>query len=121
MSSKALQTYKTNAVVTQSPGKIVVMLYEGAIRFLQQAIDALEKKDYIEKGRLINRATDIILELDAVLNMEAGGEIARNLRRLYRFMVVHLMQANFKKDPERIRQTIHLLKNLLDGWKQIAA
>ncbi|MBN1942705.1 MAG: flagellar export chaperone FliS [Phycisphaerae bacterium] len=121
MPLKGIQTYQTNAVTTQSGGKIIVMLYEGAIRFLHQAIAALEKKDYIEKGRLINRTLDILMELDAVLNMDAGGEVAQNLRKLYRFMGVHLVQANVKKDPDKIRQVIHLLENLLEGWRQIAA
>ncbi len=121
MPPKGIQAYKTNAITTQSGGKLVVMLYEGAVRFLHQAIDALEKKDYVEKGRLINRAIDIVTELNTVLNMEAGGEVAQNLRKLYNFMLVHLVEANSKKDPDRIRQVIQILENLLQGWRQIAA
>ncbi|MBN1554272.1 MAG: flagellar export chaperone FliS [Phycisphaerae bacterium] len=121
MPPSGIATYKENAVTTQSGGKIIILLYEGAIRFLHQAITALENRDYIEKGRLINRAINIITELDVVLNMDAGGEVAQNLRRLYRFMITHLVEANSKKDPGKIQHVIRLLENLLEGWKQITA
>lgn len=121
MPPKGIQTYKDNAVTTQSSGKIVVMLYEGAIRFLQQAIEALEKQDYAEKGDRINRAVDILMELNTVLDMEVGGEVAKNLRRLYGFMIKHLVEANTEKDPQKIRRVIRLLETLLESWRQIAA
>jgi len=121
MPPKGIQTYREYAVTTQPGGKVVVMLYEGAIRFLQQAIEALDRKDYAEKGRLINRTLDIITELDSVLNMDVGGEVALNLRKLYGFMRRHLVEANSKKDANKIRQVIRLLENLLEGWRQIAA
>lgn len=120
MPPKGIQTYKDNAVTTQSGGTIVVMLYEGAIRFLTQAIEALENKQYVEKGRRINRAINIITELDVVLNMDTGGEIAQNLRSLYQFMIKHLVEANSRKNPDKIRQVIRLLETLLNGWRQIA-
>jgi flagellar secretion chaperone FliS len=121
MPPKGIQTYKENAVTTQSGGKVVVLLYEGAIRFLAQAIEALENKDYAEKGRLINRTIDIITELDVVLNTDVGGDVAQNLRKLYHFMIKHLVEANSQKDPDKLRQVVRLLENLLDGWKQVAA
>lgn len=121
MAPKEIEAYKNNSVTTQTPGKVVVLLYEGAIRFLKQAIDAMEQKDYLKKGRLINRASDILAELNAALDMEAGGEIAANLRALYQFMQRHLMEANAKKSPKMVRQVIGMLEDLLDGWKQIAA
>lgn len=116
-----LLAYQENRVMSQPPGRIVVMLYEGAIKFLKQAIIELEKGDFIAKGKSINRAVDIIQELNVTLNMEAGGEIAENLRRLYAFMVERLFQANFHKDPALIRDTIRLLEELNEGWKAAAA
>jgi len=96
------------------------MLYEGAIKFLRQAIEQIEAGDAEEKGNLIRRAVDIINELDATLNMEAGGEIAQSLRRLYDFMRRHLFQANSRQDPEMIREVISLLDELNEGWRKIA-
>ncbi len=121
MAPNGFNAYKNNSVTTQTPGQIVVMLYEGAIKFLKGAADAIERKDFAEKGRLMGRALDIISELNAVLNVEAGGEVAQNLRKLYVFMHQHLATASIKKDPKAIRQVIKLLEDLNSGWKQIAA
>lgn len=114
-----IDAYNQNAVVTQSPGGTIVLLYEGAIRFCRKAIDALEAKDYETKGNCINKAVDIINELNISLEMEVGGDIAENLRALYGFMVRHLREANMKKDPEKIREVIRLLEELNEGWKVI--
>lgn len=115
-----IATYKTSAILTQSRSRLIVMLYEGAIKFLRLAIKKLEEKDYAGKGYYINKAQDIINELNAVLNVEAGAELAGNLRKLYVFMIHHLAEANVKKDPAMIRDVIDLLEELLQGWKTIA-
>ena len=118
---KEILAYQENRVTTQTPGRVVVMLYEGAVKFLKQAIREMEAGKYIEKGKSINRAVDIIQELNVTLNMEAGGEIAKNLRRLYAFMLERLFQANIRKDAGMIRETIKLLEELNEGWKLAAA
>ncbi len=118
---KEILAYQENRVMTQTPGRVVTMLYEGAVKFLKQAIRELEAGQFIEKGKSISRAVDIIQELNVTLNMEAGGEIARNLRQLYAFMQEHLFQANMRKDADMIRQTIKLLEELNEGWKAVAA
>jgi flagellar protein FliS len=115
-----IAAYKTTAVVTQSRSRLVVMLYEGAIKFLRLAIKKLEEKDYAAKGYYINKAQDIINELNAVLNMESGGELSMSLRKLYTFMTRHLSEANVKKDPNMIKEVIDMLEELLQGWKSIA-
>lgn len=115
-----IAAYKTNTITTQSRSRLIVMLYEGAIKFLRLAIKKLEEKDYAAKGYYINKAQDIINELNAVLNVEAGGELAANLRKLYMFMVRHLGEANSKKDPNMIKEVISLLEELLEGWKAIS-
>lgn len=117
---KEILAYQENRVTTQTPGRVVTMLYEGAVKFLKQAVRELEAGQFIEKGKSISRAVDIIQELDVTLNMEAGGEIAQNLRRLYAFMQEHLFQANMRKDADMIRQTIKLLEELNEGWKAVA-
>jgi flagellar protein FliS len=112
--------YKEHTVSTQSKGRLIVMLYEGAIRFMNLAIKEIETGNFAEKGKYINKAQDIIHELNAVLDMDAGGEIAVNLRRLYAFMSKHLTEANVKKDPRMIREVINLMEELNQGWKAIA-
>ena len=117
---KGIDTYQSVAVTTQSKGRLVVMFYDGAIKFLNLAVKALEANDYAEKGRCINRAQDIINELNAVLDMESGGEIAKNLRALYLFMHRRLMEANTKRDPQMIREVISMLEELNQSWKVVA-
>jgi flagellar protein FliS len=112
--------YQDNAVSTQNKGRLVVLLYEGAIKFMKLAIKELEAGNYDTKGQYLNRAQDIINELNAVLDMESGGEVAANLRKLYVFMSNRLTQANVKRDPDMIRDVIKLMEELNEGWKAIA-
>jgi flagellar protein FliS len=111
--------YQQAAVGTQSKGRLIVMLYDGAIKFLKLAVRELEAQNYAAKGQYINRAQDIIDELNAVLDMEAGGEIAENLRKLYVFMGRRLTQANSSRDPQMIEEVIGLLEELNLSWKTI--
>jgi flagellar protein FliS len=112
--------YKETSVTTQSKGRLVVMLYDGAIKFMKLAINGLETGDIEAKNRYINKAIDIVNELNAVLNTQDGGEIAANLRKLYLFMSNRLAEANIKRDPQRIREVISLMEELNQGWKAIA-
>ncbi|HEV59013.1 MAG TPA: flagellar export chaperone FliS [Phycisphaerales bacterium] len=112
--------YEETTVMTQDRGRLIVMLYEGAIKFLRQALAACEQGDYEKKGRLICRAQDIIFELNTVLDVEAGGDIAQNLRKLYNFMWRHLGQANAAHDTDKIREVIGLLETLNRGWRAVA-
>ena len=114
-----IAAYQENAVSTQSKGRIIVMLYDGAIKFMRLAILEIEKNNYEAKGQYINKALNIINELNVVLDMEAGGEIAINLRKLYIFMNNHLSQANIKCDPQMVREVIKLMEELNRGWKAI--
>ncbi|HEV59011.1 MAG TPA: flagellar export chaperone FliS [Phycisphaerales bacterium] len=116
-----VEVYQQTAVGTQNKGRLIVMLYEGAIKFLRQALRDLEAKDYAAKGRNISKARDILLELNTVLDMEAGGEIAQNLRALYNFMLRHLAQANIRCDEQMIRDVISLLEDLNASWRAITA
>ena len=112
--------YKQNVIGTQSRGRLVVMLYDGAIKFLKQAVEEIDNGDYASKGRHIAKAQDILFELNTILDVEKGGEIAQNLRSLYNFMQRHLSEANIQKDPKMIREVISLLEELNQGWKAIS-
>ncbi len=112
--------YKDTAVTTQSKGRLIVLLYDGAIKFMKLAIKELEAGNQNAKGQYINRAQDIINELNAVLDIDAGGELVNNLRRLYCFMNNHLSEANIKRDPQMIREVISIMEELNQSWKAIA-
>ena len=117
---KGLDVYKDASVTTQSKGNLVVMLYDGAIKFMKMAIQEIGKNNPEAKGQYIKKAQDIIVELNTVLDMEAGGEIALNLRKLYLYMGQQLNEANIKQDPQRISEVITLMEELNQGWKAIA-
>jgi flagellar protein FliS len=116
-----LEAYKEASITTQNKGRLIVMLYDGAIKFLKQAIRDIEAKDFSAKGRSIQKAQDIILELNTVLDLEAGGEVANNLRSLYNFMSTHLSQANIKCDAQMVREVISILDELNQGWRAITS
>ena len=117
---KGITAYRDTAVTTQSKGRLIVLLYDGAVKFMKLAINEIEAGNQEAKGRYINRAQDIINELNAVLNTESGGDVAQNLRRLYCFMTNRLSQANAKSDPEMVREVIAIMEELNQGWKTVA-
>ncbi|MEK7996297.1 MAG: flagellar export chaperone FliS [Planctomycetota bacterium] len=115
-----IKAYQDSAITTQSRGRLIVLLYEGAIKFMKLAIREIEANNYEAKGRYLNKAQDIINELNAVLDMDAGGEVASNLRRLYLFMNRRLSEANIRRDPQMIREVIGLMEELNQSWKAIS-
>jgi flagellar secretion chaperone FliS len=117
---KGIEAYQQTAIGTQSKGRLIVMLYDGAIKFMKLAIQELEAGNHAAKGQYIGRARDIISELNAVLDVETGGEVARNLRKLYVFMSRRLFEANANSDPQMIREVISLMEELNQSWKVIS-
>lgn len=117
MTSNPYSAYQMNQIFTVPQEKLVLMLYEGALRFCRQGEIALEKRDYAQVNENLIRAQEILGELMATLNFEAG-EIAQNLYRLYEFMHWYLIQANVKKDAKIIREVIELLQDLRDTWEE---
>jgi len=115
-----IAAYQDGAVTTQSKGRLIVLLYDGAIKFMKLAIKELEAGNHEAKSRYINRAQNIINELNAVLDTDAGGEIATNLRKLYCFMQNRLSDANTRCDPQMIREVIKLMEEMNQSWKAIA-
>ena len=115
-----IAAYQDSAVTTQSKGRLIVLLYEGAIKFLNQAIKEMDAGNHSAKGHYINRAQDIINELNIVLDRNTDGEISENLSKLYCFMNTRLSQANIKRDTQMIREVISIMEELNQGWKTIA-
>ena len=116
-----LGAYQETAVLTQDKGKLIVMLYEGAIKFLRLAQKDMEAGDCESKNIYLNKAWDIVNELNVNLDMEAGGEISENLRKLYCFMLTHISTANFKNDQQTVQEVIDMLVELKQGWEVIAS
>ena len=115
-----IAAYQDNSVTTQRKDRLIVLLYDGAIKFMNLAIKELQAGNLQTKGQYINKAQDIINELNAVLDMKAGGEIASNLRKLYCFMHRRLSEANIKRDPQMIQEVIRLMEELNQSWKAIS-
>src|SRR6185436_9568875 len=111
MSNKAAyQKYKKTSVESASREKILLMLYEGAIKFTKLAIKAVEEKKIAERGQNIGKAFDIIMELNNTLDHKVGGKLASNLEQLYMFMTAELTKANVKADVEPLKQVVKLLE-----------
>jgi flagellar protein FliS len=111
--------YLKTQVTTVDGGKLIVLLYEGAIKFLRKAQESIEAKDIKQRHNSIVRALNIIDELRNSLNFSQGGEIAKNLQALYLFMNRHLTLANAKNDPKMIQEVINLLASLKEAWETI--
>ena len=111
-----LNKYKQTSVTTASRGQVLIMLYEGAIKFSKQAIEAIHKKDLAEKGKYILKVQDIINELSLTLDHNIGGEISKELERLYAFIIDQLVKANITNDPKPIEDSKRILETLHEGW-----
>jgi flagellar protein FliS len=121
---KPWDSYRKVATQTATPGFLVLMLYDGAIGFLERALAGFDGPDPAQVNQTVNnnivRAQAILCELNGVLNLEAGGEIAANLRRLYIYFYSRLREANFKKQPEPAREILARLRVLRDGWAEMS-
>ena len=113
--------YRKTQVNTVDRGRLIVLLYEGAISFLSKAEHSMQEEDIASASVLVNRAQDIIDELNAALNMELGGDIAQNLRRLYMFMNDQLVQAKIKSDATPIKEVVRMLSSLNEAWREAVA
>jgi flagellar protein FliS len=115
----APQAYKESAILTATPERLVVMLYDGMRRFLIQAAVAMREGNIEQTNNRLQRAEAIIDELNSTLDMSAG-QVAERLRALYNFSKRHLMQARIQRSPEMIEEVNQLLDTVGDAWRQIA-
>lgn len=118
------RTYRANAVLTASPGQLVLMLYDGALKSLALAREAFARP--AEDARRIEAINDhllkaqrIIDELQSGLNMEAGGEFARTMHRLYDYHNRRLFEANLRKQVEPVVEVERLVRELRDAWAEM--
>lgn len=114
-----VQEYRKGAVNGASPVQLVIMLYDGALRFMEAGRHAILEKDLEKQNQSLQRAQKIVMELMSCLDMENGGEIATNLLALYTYALEQLVQANLKDDPEAVDRTIRIFSELRDSWVEI--
>jgi flagellar protein FliS len=110
--------YKKAAVESASREKLLLLLYEGAIKFTKKAILAAEGGDIPARCENISKAYDIILELMHTLDFKIGGDIAKNLEQLYIFMTDELTRANITGKVQHLNNVLKILQTLYDGWNE---
>jgi flagellar secretion chaperone FliS len=117
--STARQAYTESSVLTAPPERLVVMLYDGAIRFLRQASTAMRSGNRGIALVRVQRAEAIINELNLSLDL-SQGEISTRLRSIYLFCKRHLSEALIERDADKVDEVIRLLGDLREAWEQIA-
>ena len=116
----AVDSYKETQIKTATPGKLVIMLYEGAVKFINLALERMNDKHtgYEKVSSYIIKAQDIVTELMVSLDFDKGGQIAKNLFGLYLYMNRRLIEANIQKDAGILAEIKKLLTELRTAWIQ---
>jgi len=121
-SASKLNAYRANAVGSASPESLVVMLYDGAIRFLGAALRAFEHDDPLDFNLTVHtnitKTQEIIRELNHALDLENGGELGQSLTSLYYYFDQRLQEANIKKDRAIIEEILSRISELRDAWSE---
>jgi flagellar secretion chaperone FliS len=118
---RGVNAYKQADVMTASKETILLMLYEGAIRFVRGGIEAIENNKIEERSRLFLRAQDIVTELRCTLDFKIGGDIAVNMEKLYDYITDRLIQANIQHKAEPAREGLKILEDLHKTWVEAIA
>lgn len=115
--NKGYAAYANNRVMTASPGELVLMLYEGAIKFCNIAVTAVEERD-IEKAHInIVKVEKIVSELKSSLNPKY--EVSQDFDNIYSYLLERLTQANVRKDKEILEEVLKHLRTMRDAWKEV--
>lgn len=120
MAKTATEKYQTQQIMTASPAQLVAMLFEKAISCLNEAIRAIEAGDIQARWKANSRAMEIINHLLTTLDMDKGGDIAKNLDQIYRFMLARLPEVDMNNNPAPARDVIGLLEPLRRSWQAVA-
>jgi flagellar secretion chaperone FliS len=121
MSPRGADAYRRTAVQSSSPLGLVVMLYDGAIKFVLEAREAIARNDVRARTTAVSRALAIVAELQNTLNLKEGGEVGLELDRLYSYLNTRLLDITAKADDEAAKEVHKLLSTLREGWSQIAS
>lgn len=122
--AKLSQSYQALAIQTASPGKLVLMLFDGALKFLEASKQAFESPpENLKRHELIHnnltKTNNILLELQCSLNLDKGGTLAQTLYDLYTYMVEQLNKANIHKNLDLVLEVERLLKPIRDSWSEM--
>ena len=118
-SKKAHKQYTNVHVSTVDRGRLLLMLYDGCIKFLKHAKAGLESKDIPKFARFLSKAQAIISELMLTLDFEKGGDVAKDLDRLYDFMLFYLTEANLEKNVQKIEKVIELVEVIAGAYREV--
>lgn len=116
---KGYQAYQQNKYISASPHRLIIMLYEGAIRFANQAISCIEAGDVQGKYNAIQRFQDVIYELMSSLNFKEGKGVADNLNSLYTYVIGRSNQSSLHMTAEPLQEAIKIISELKSAWEQI--
>ena len=114
-----IDNYRKNAVNTASPLQLVVMLYDGSLRFMAQARQAIIDGNVYEQNRNCQKAQNIITELLSTLDLKRGGDVAQNLMALYNYTYDRLIEANINDNLEAIDQATKVMSELRASWAEL--
>lgn len=117
MMAKQLQTYQDNAVTTASGPQLTMMLYNGCIKFINQAKNALENNDFENKNYYIQRAQDIVQEF--MITLDQTVEISQQMLPLYEYIYHQLQQANIKNEVKYLDEALAYVTDFRDTWKEV--
>lgn len=118
--SPSIDQYRKSAVNAASPLELVIMLYDGALKFMEGGKHAMAQENLEKQNELLQKAQAILIELISCLDFEKGGEIAGHLTQLYTYAHDQLVEANIQDDPVCIDRAIRVLSELREGWVAIA-
>lgn len=108
--------YRNTGIQTADQRTLILMLYDGLLRFLQKAIVKMEAREIEAAHNYLVRSREIVAELLATLRPEKAGDIGANLKRLYVYAFNKIIEANLRKDPEMVREVIKVVSTLREGW-----
>lgn len=114
-----VNTYRQNSVASATPLQLVIMLYDGALRFIRAGKQAVLQESHFVQNEQITKAQRIITELMSCLDMEKGGEIAKNLMALYSYVYDQLVQANINDDASALDRCEKVLCDLRESWSEL--
>lgn len=114
------QAYASTQIKTSSSVQVIVLLYDGAISSMKLAQDGMVTFNHQDKARFLDRALRVVGELSASLNMEEGGVVAKELRRVYEYIQFELTQANLSNEPSRLEGPIRCLSVIREAWQDLA-
>jgi flagellar protein FliS len=120
-SNSSVEQYRKVTVNSSSPLQLVIMLYDGALKFLEAARHAMTNDDLYHQNEYCKRAQDIVAELMSCLDMKQGGEVAQNLFALYTYVYEQIVAANIADDSVGIERAQKVLSELRDSWVKVEA